>query len=76
MPDVLLLRAEDFSCSLDVLYEGLDISKLQFLIKQYQIFSAVNFLKLLVIKTPDPDPKHLLVSELQKKGVAGLHSDP
>ncbi len=29
-----LLRAEGFSCSLDVLYEGLGISKLQFLIKK------------------------------------------
>jgi hypothetical protein len=28
-----LLRDEDFSCSLDVLYGGLEISKLQFLIK-------------------------------------------
>jgi hypothetical protein len=28
-----LLRAEGFSCSLDVLYGGLGISKLQFLIK-------------------------------------------
>jgi hypothetical protein len=29
-----LLRAEGFSCSLDVLYGGLGISKLQFLIKK------------------------------------------
>jgi hypothetical protein len=34
------LRAEGFSCRLDVLYEGLGISKLQFL----------------VIKTLNPDP--------------------
>jgi hypothetical protein len=29
----VLLRDEDFSCSLEVLYEGLGISKLQFFIK-------------------------------------------
>jgi hypothetical protein len=29
-----LLRAEGFSCSLDVLYGGLGINKLQFLIKK------------------------------------------
>jgi hypothetical protein len=29
------LRAEGFSCSLDVLYVGLGINKLQFLIKKY-----------------------------------------
>jgi hypothetical protein len=29
-----LLRAEGFSCSMDVLYGGLRISKLQFLIKK------------------------------------------
>ncbi len=45
-----LLRAEDFS--LDVLYGGLGISKLQWLTKKkYQIiFSAVNFCQCLVIK--------------------------
>jgi hypothetical protein len=38
------LRAEGFSCSLDILYEGLGISKLQFLIKKrYTKFSAVFF---------------------------------
>ncbi len=37
-----LLRAESFSCSLDVLYGGLEISKLQFLIKKIS-FSAVFF---------------------------------
>jgi hypothetical protein len=29
-----LLRAEDFSCSLDVLYGGIGISKLQWLTKK------------------------------------------
>jgi hypothetical protein len=41
-----LLRAEGFSCHLDVLYEGVAISKLQFLIKKgYNKFSAVLFFK-------------------------------
>jgi hypothetical protein len=33
-PECSLLRAEGFFCSLDVLYRGLGISKLQFLIKK------------------------------------------
>ncbi len=38
------LRAESFSCSLGVLYGGLGISKLQFLIKKIEIkFPALNF---------------------------------
>ncbi len=47
-----LLRAECFSCSLDVLYGSLEISKLQFLIKKrFKKFSAVFFcLQCLVIK--------------------------
>ncbi len=57
-----LLRAEGFSCSLDVLYVGLGISKLQFLIKQIKMkFPAVNFFQFLVIKPRirirDPDPQ-------------------
>ncbi len=39
-----LLRAEGFSCSLGVLYGGLGIRKLQFLIKKIEIkFPAINF---------------------------------
>ncbi len=38
------LRAQGFSCSLGVLYGGLGISKLQFLIKKIEIkFPAINF---------------------------------
>jgi hypothetical protein len=38
------LRAEGFSCSLGVLYGGLGINKLQFLIKKIEIkFPAINF---------------------------------
>jgi hypothetical protein len=51
-----LLRAAGFLCSLDVLYGGLGIDKLQFLIKKlFNFFSAINFLQFLVIKTLDPD---------------------
>jgi hypothetical protein len=39
------MRAEGFFCNLDVLYGGLGIGKLQFLI-----------IKKLVIKALDPDP--------------------
>ncbi len=48
-----LLRAEGFSCSLDVLYGGLGISKLQILIKKYEFFSQLFNFKLLIIKTLD-----------------------
>jgi hypothetical protein len=42
-----LLTAEGFSCSLSVLYGGLGISKLQFLIKKIEIkFPAINFFQL------------------------------
>ncbi len=41
-----LLRAEGFSCSLGVLYGGLGISKLQFLIKKIEIkFPTINVFK-------------------------------
>jgi hypothetical protein len=43
-PGCSLLRAEGFSCSLGVLYGGLGISNLQFLIKKIEIkFPAINF---------------------------------
>ncbi len=42
------MRAEGFFCSLDVLYEGLGIDNLQFLIQK-----ILNFF--LVIKALDPD---------------------
>jgi hypothetical protein len=47
---------EGFSCSLGVLYGGLRISKLQFLIKKIKIkFPAVN-LSIFGHQTLDPDP--------------------
>ncbi len=59
-----LLRAEGFSCSLSVLYVGLGISKLQFLIKKIKIkFLVVNIFQFQIIKPwirirdPDPDPE-------------------
>ncbi len=46
------MRAESFFYNLDILYGGLGIGKLQFLIKKN---SAVNFFQFLVIKALDPD---------------------
>jgi|LakMenEpi03Aug12_release.lakeMendotaPanAssembly.Ray.scaffolds.fasta_scaffold1027594_1 hypothetical protein len=45
-----LLKAEGFSCSLNVLYGGLGISKLQFV-----CLFVVNLFKFLVVKTLDQD---------------------
>jgi hypothetical protein len=46
-----------FSCSLGVLYGGLGISKLQFLIKKIKIkFLVVNFFSILDHQTLGPDP--------------------
>ncbi len=51
------MRAEGFFCNLDVLYGGLGIGKLQFLIQKKNLifFSAVIFFQFLVIKALDPD---------------------
>ncbi len=50
------MRAEGFFSNLDVLYGGLEIGKLQFLIQKNRIFfPAVFFLQFLVIKALDPD---------------------
>jgi hypothetical protein len=56
-----LLRAEGFFCSLGVLYGGLGISKLQFLIKKIKIqSSSCKFFSILGhqtrIRIRDPDP--------------------
>jgi hypothetical protein len=64
-----LLRAEGFSCSLGVLYGGLGISKLQFLIKKIEIkFPAINFFNFCSsnpgsgsgIRNPDPQLEKML----------------
>jgi hypothetical protein len=57
-----LLMAEGFSCSLGILYGGLGISKLQFLIKTIKIeFLVVNVFQFWIIKPwiriRDPDPE-------------------
>jgi hypothetical protein len=50
------LRAEGFFYNLDILYGGLGIGKLQFLIKKNKKkFSAAIFFQFLVIKALDPD---------------------
>jgi hypothetical protein len=51
-----ILKAEGFSCTLDVNSGDLGISKLQFLIKKYYFFSALNFFQNLVIKPLNLDP--------------------
>ena len=52
------MRTEGFSCNLGVLYGGLGISKLQFLIKKIKIkFLVVNFFSILDHQTLDPDPQ-------------------
>jgi hypothetical protein len=66
-----LLRAEGFSCSLGILYGGLGISKLQFLIKKMEIkFPAINFFQYrssnprsgsgIGIRDPDPQLEKML----------------
>ncbi len=59
-----LLRAEGFSCSLDVLYGGLGISKLKFLIQKFSyFFSTVNFFSSIFghqIVDPDIKPNVLV----------------
>ncbi len=50
------MRAEGFFWNLDILYGGLGIGKLQFLIKKFfYFFSAVIFVQFLVIKALDLD---------------------
>ncbi len=50
------MRTEGFFCNLDILYGGLGIVKLQFLIKKnLKFFSAVICFQFLVFKALDPD---------------------
>jgi hypothetical protein len=78
---IFSLRAEGFSCSLDVLYGGLGICKLQFLIKKIlNFFSSCKFFSIFIHRNPgirtgiqpkmlDPDPesgsKHCLGSNIR-----------
>ncbi len=54
------MKAEDFSCSLDGLYGGLGICRLQFLRKKKKKIVSINFFQCLIMKTlvldPDPHP--------------------
>ncbi len=52
-------EADSFSCSLNVLYESLRISKLQFLNKKILILFSCKLFKFFFIKTLDPDPHPL-----------------
>jgi hypothetical protein len=71
-----LLRAEGFFCNLDILYEGLGIGKLQFLIKKkFNFFSAVIFFQFLVIKALDPDPDRSPAS-YAGSGSGKMNTDP
>ncbi len=49
------MRAEGFFCNLDILYEGLGIGKLQFLIKKIFFFFRCNFFSIFGYKALDPD---------------------
>jgi hypothetical protein len=66
-----LLRAEDFSCSLDVLYKGLGISKLQFIIKQYQFFFSCKFFKNFWSSKPWIQIRNAACVRASKKGGGG-----
>ncbi len=51
-----LLWAAGFFCNLDIVYGGLGIGKLQFLIKKkFNFFQLLFFFEFLVIKALDPD---------------------
>jgi hypothetical protein len=52
----VFLSAKGFSCSLDALYRGLGISKLQFLVKKKRENFCIGFFYFLFIKTVDPNP--------------------
>ncbi len=51
-----LLRAEVFSCSLDILYRGLEKVNCKFWLLKYQFFFTCKFFSILVIKTLDRYP--------------------
>jgi hypothetical protein len=68
-----LLRAQDFSYSLDVRR----INKLQFLIKKYITFFRLYFFQFLVIKTLDPEPDQDSLEMLDPDPYPYLlHQDP
>jgi hypothetical protein len=70
-----LLRTEGFSCSLGILYRGLRISKLQFLIKKFIFSSKIQFLDPdpQLEKMLDPDPHYQCGSETLVNLIPYLH---
>jgi hypothetical protein len=77
--------AEGFSCSLDLLYGGLVISKLQFFIKKYQFFFSYKSLSIFGHQNPgsglesdqysaykmlDPDPDSMNADPKHWRGLA------
>ncbi len=65
-------RDEDFSCSLNVLYGGLGIRKLQFCYKKMWIFFSCKFFP--IFGHPNPGPGS--GSALTKNTVSGSYPDP
>ncbi len=59
-----LLKDEDFTCSLDVLYGGLGISELKFLIKNFNFFSPVKVFQFFVIKPLNPDRIRIRICQI------------
>ncbi len=69
-----LLWAGGFCCNLDILYGGLGIGKLQFLIKKkFNFFFSCFFSQFLVIKALDPD---WIWIRIRIRIRIGLHPDP
>jgi hypothetical protein len=66
---ISLLRTENFFCSLNVLYGGLGIIKLQFLIKKDMIKNSKCIFKFFVIKTLNPDPDSLEMLDLDPDSI-------
>jgi len=73
---MFFLRAEGFSCSLGVLYGGLGISKLQFLIKKIKIKFPAYFFSILGHQNPQLEKCRIRGSALNQCGSAALVEIP
>jgi hypothetical protein len=75
-----LLRAESFFCNLDVIYGGLGIGKMDFLIKKNYFFLAVNFFSIFGHKNPgyglDPDLDRHSVENAGSGSAYQMNTDP